>query len=487
MSRVLELSASDLAERIKTQELSAEEYVSECFARIKKVETKIHAFITLTEKLALEKAHEVDTKLGRNLEVGSLAGITVAIKDNICTNGIRTTCGSKMLENFTPPYDATVVEKLQSEDGVIIGKTNLDEFAMGSSTEHSHFGPTINPHDLRRVPGGSSGGSAASVAALEAAVSLGSDTGGSVRCPASFCGVVGLKPTYGLISRYGLIAYANSLEQISPIARNVSDLALLTDILAGHDNRDSTSVAQGPTRLKTNLIEDVAGMRIGIPEELFGEGTNETVSKNVWKAVLKLEELGATYNEIKLETLDYALASYYVIAMSEASSNLARYDGTRYGLRLKDENYDWSVAYSRNRKGGFGPEVKRRILLGTFALSAGYYEQYYLKAQRVRTLIKQELSKAFKNVDLLAAPTMPILPFKLKEKLLDPLEMYMCDVDTVIANLAGIPAISMPCGSSQGLPIGLQLMAPAFREDLLIRAAYTMEQNLGELDLKLKI
>jgi aspartyl-tRNA(Asn)/glutamyl-tRNA(Gln) amidotransferase subunit A len=362
----------------------------------------------------------------------------------------------------------------------------MDEFAMGTSTEHSQFGPTHNPHDLDRVPGGSSGGSAASVAALETTISLGSDTGGSVRCPASFCGIIGMKPTYGLISRYGLIAYANSLEQISPIARNVADLALLTECIAGQDNKDSTSIDSGTQNLKNCLVDDVSGVKIGVPEELFGMGTDEVVSKAVWEAISKLEGLGATFSKIKLESLDYALASYYIIAMSEASSNLARYDGLRYGLRLDDENYDWSTAYSRNRDVGFGAEVKRRIMLGTFALSAGYYNEYYLKAQRVRTLIRQELSKAFKDFDLIIGPTMPILPFRLGEKLLDPLEMYMCDVDTVIANLAGIPAISVPCSSSQGLPIGVQMMAPALREDVLIKVAFSLEQHLKP-DLELKV
>ena len=487
MLGILELPASDLVKKIRTQEVTAEEYISKCYERIERVEKKVHAFITLTESSALEKGREVDAKIRKDENVGSLAGVAVAVKDNICTMSVRTTCASKTLDSFVPPYDATVVQRLKSQDAIIVGKTNMDEFAMGSSTEHSRFGPTLNPYGLRRVPGGSSGGSAAAVAAMEATLALGSDTGGSVRCPASFCNVVGLKPTYGLISRYGLIAYANSLEQISPITKNVADVALLTDFIAGHDDRDSTSINTGQSNLSKHLVEDVAGMRIGVPEEFFGRGTDKHVSKSVWNAITKLEELGASYTEIKLESLDYALASYYIIAMSEASSNLARYDGLRYGFRLKDEGYDWSTAFSRNRRSGFGSEVKRRIMLGTFALSAGYYDEYYLKAQRVRTLIRQELSRAFKNLELLVAPTMPILPFRLKEKLLDPLEMYMCDVDTVVANLAGIPAVSVPCGSSQGLPIGVQIMAPAFREDLLIRAAYTLEKNLGQMDLKLKI
>lgn len=486
MSRILELSASELVSKIRTQEITAEEYVNKCYERIKKVEDKIHAFITLTENIALEKAQEIDSRIRKNENVGSLSGVVVAIKDNICINDVRTTCASKMLENFISPYDATVIERLKSQDAILIGKTNMDEFAMGTSTEHSQFGPTHNPHDLDRVPGGSSGGSAASVAALETTISLGSDTGGSVRCPASFCGIVGMKPTYGLISRYGLIAYANSLEQISPIARNVADLALLTECIAGRDSKDSTSIDSGTQNLKNCLVDDVSGVKIGVPEELFGMGTDEVVSKAVWEAIFKLEGLGATFSKIKLESLEYALASYYIIAMSEASSNLARYDGLRYGLRLNDESYDWSTAYSRNRGVGFGAEVKRRIMLGTFALSAGYYNEYYLKAQRVRTLIRQELSKAFKDFDLIIGPTMPILPFKLGEKLLDPLEMYMCDVDTVIANLAGIPAISVPCSSSQGLPIGVQMMAPALREDVLIKVAFSLEQHLKP-DLELKV
>ncbi|WP_455277958.1 Asp-tRNA(Asn)/Glu-tRNA(Gln) amidotransferase subunit GatA [[Eubacterium] cellulosolvens] len=486
MSRILQLSASELVSKIGTQEITAEEYINKCYERIKEVEEKIHAFITLTEKIALEKAQEIDSRIRRNEEVGSLAGVAIAVKDNICINGVRTTCASKMLENFVPPYDATVIKRLKSQDAILIGKTNMDEFAMGTSTEHSQFGPTHNPYNLDRVPGGSSGGSAASVAALESTISLGSDTGGSVRCPASFCGIVGMKPTYGLISRYGLIAYANSLEQISPIARNVADLALLTECIAGQDKSDSTSIDSETQNLDDCLIDDVKDVKIGVPEELFGAGTDEVVSKAVWEAILKLEDLGATFSKIKLESLEYALAAYYIIAMSEASSNLARYDGLRYGLRLNDESYDWSTAYSRNRDVGFGAEVKRRIMLGTFVLSAGYYNEYYLKAQRVRTLIRQELSKAFKNFDLIIGPTMPILPFKLGEKMLDPLEMYMCDVDTVVANLTGIPAISIPCSSSQGLPIGVQMMAPALREDVLIKVAFSLEQNLKP-DLELKV
>jgi aspartyl-tRNA(Asn)/glutamyl-tRNA(Gln) amidotransferase subunit A len=483
MPGILELPASEIVRRVKLQEISVEEYIGECFERIRTVDPKIHAFLTLTEDDAMVRAREIDIRTRRGEKVGSLAGVAVAVKDNICTMGVRTTCASKMLERFVPTYDATVIERLKAQDAVIVGKTNMDEFAMGSSTEQSAFGPTLNPYDLERVPGGSSGGSAASVASFEATVSLGSDTGGSARCPASFCGVVGLKPTYGLVSRYGLIAFANSLEQISPIGRRVADVATVMDCISGHDSRDSTSVKTGPTSLRSHLIEDVSGIRVGVPKELFGEGTDEVVSKSVWDALKRLEGLGATCEEVSLKSLKYALASYYIISMSEASSNLARYDGLRYGFRLEDEDWDWSEAFSRNRREGFGPEVKRRIMLGTYALSAGYYNQYYLKAQKVRTLIRQELSRVFKVFNILASPTMPILPFKLGEKLRDPLEMYMCDFDTVTANLAGIPAISIPCSTYRGLPIGIQFMAPPFREDLLIRVSYTLEKSL-RLDLR---
>ncbi|MEM3754991.1 MAG: Asp-tRNA(Asn)/Glu-tRNA(Gln) amidotransferase subunit GatA, partial [Candidatus Bathyarchaeia archaeon] len=427
---------------------------------------------------ALEIAKKLDKKIEKGEKIGRLCGLGLAVKDNICVKDIKTTCASRMLENFIAPYDATVIKRLKEEDVVIIGKTNMDEFAMGSSTEFSYFGPTFNPWNLEMVPGGSSGGSAASVASLEATLALGSDTGGSIRCPASFCAVVGLKPTYGLVSRFGLIAYANSLEQIGPITKDVKDCALLLSSIAGYDPMDSTSVKKDYEDYTKYLINDVKGLRIGIPIELFGEGVQEIIKKNVWNSILELEKLGAKYEEISLKHLQYALPAYYIVAMSEASSNLARYDGVRYGYNMLNESYDWITAFSKNRTQGFGFEVKKRILLGTYALSAGYFNEYYLKAQKIRTLIRKDFQEAFKKFDVLIAPTMPILPFKIGEKIKDPLQLYMCDMDTVSANLAGIPAISIPCGFYNGLPIGMQIMSNSFREDLIFRVAYTFEQSI---------
>jgi len=487
MPKLEELPAVELSSRIRRGEIKAEEYVHKVLDRIRKVERKIHAYITVMDEEALKKAGEIDRKVRSGSNVGRLCGVAVAVKDNLCTEGVRTTCCSRMLENFIPPYDAAVVERIRQEDAVLVGKTNMDEFAMGSSTEYSYFKPTRNPWNLDRVPGGSSGGSAAAVAAGEAALALGSDTGGSIRCPASFCSVVGLKPTYGLVSRYGLVAYANSLEQIGPFAESVEDCALLLSCVAGHDPNDSTSLNKPKEDYVSFLQNDVRGLRIGVPKQFFGDGTDRTVDRAVWNAVKRLEQLGATYEEISLKSLDYALAAYYIVAMSEASSNLARYDGLRYGLRKPDRSRDWSAAFSENRSAGFGAEVKRRIILGTYALSAGYYSQYYLKAQQIRTLIRRDFDEAFKRFDVVAGPTMPILPFKIGEKIRDPLEMYMCDVDTVPANLAGLPALSVPCGFHNGLPIGLQLMAAPSREDLLLRVGYTYEQNMKHSFLKPKI
>jgi len=477
MTNFFEATASETALKIKGGEVTTEEYISSLFERIKKVETKIHAFVETTEKAALSKAREIDKNLREGKATGHLCGVGIAVKDNICVEGIRATCSSHMLQDYVPPYNATVIERVVGEGAIVVGKTNMDEFAMGSSTEHSFFGPTRNPWDPERVPGGSSGGSAASVAAREVAIAYGSDTGGSVRCPASFCGVVGLKPTYGTVSRYGLIAYANSLEQIGSIARTVEDCALLLTVMAGHDFRDSTSAKVASKDYRECLKNDVRGLRIGVPKELFAVGTQEVVVKNVWSGIKRLEGLGAACEEISLKSLEYALAAYYVIAMSEASSNLARYDGLRYGYRVKSDKGDWNLVFSQNRRQGFGAEVRRRIMLGTYALSAGYYDKYYLKALQVRTLIKRELEKAFGKFNVLIGPSMPILPFRIGEKLKDPLEMYMCDVDTVPANLAGNPAMSIPCGFQNNLPIGLQIMAPPFREDLLIQTAFTFEQN----------
>jgi len=380
-----------------------------------------------------------------------------------------------MLEDFIPPYSATVVERIEREDAIIVGKTNMDEFAMGSTTETSYFGPTRNPWSPSRVPGGSSGGSAAAVALDETVLALGSDTGGSVRCPASFCSVVGLKPTYGLVSRYGLIAFANSLEQIGPITGNVYDCALLLNVIANHDPRDSTSVDIHRKDYTESLEGDIKGLKVGVPKELIGEGTDKNVVSSVWNAVYKLEELGASYDELSLPSLEYALPAYYIIAMSEASSNLARYDGLRYGYRA--EGSDWSEAYSRGRRTGLGAEVKRRIILGTYALSAGYYEEYYMKALKTRTLIKRDFDRSFKGSDVLVGPTMPLLPFKIGEKIDDPLALYLCDVDTVSVNLMGGCAVSIPCNFVGDLPIGLQIIGKPFDEAKILRVAYAFEQN----------
>ena len=446
---------------------SAEEYLCRLFEKIEK--SSLNAFTTLAREKAIEQARQFDKNPGQGL----MAGVPIAIKECISTKGIETNCSSRILQGYVPPYDAHVVERLKAEGAIIMGKTNMDEFAMGSSTETSAFGPTKNPWDQTCVPGGSSGGSAACVAGGEAPCALGSDTGGSVRCPASFCGIVGLKPTYGLVSRFGLVAYANSLEQIGPLTHTVEDTALLMEIIAGHDWRDTTSAEKGS--YLAGLKGDVSGLKIGIPKEYFGEGVNKEVEKAVWDAVSVLENLGAKWQEVSLPHTRYALAAYYVIAMSEASSNLARFDGLRYGLRQLGEDKDWHTTFSEIRAKGFGPEVKKRILLGTYALSAGYYGRYYLKALKVRTLIKEDFQRAFKDVDLLASPTMPIPAFKIGERINDPLSLYMADVFTVPINLAGVPAVSVPCGFAGRLPIGLQLMGPHFGEATVLRAAHAFE------------
>ena len=445
----------------------SEEYLQKLFDKIE--HSKLNAFTTLAKDNALARAREFDRKPWQ----GNLAGVPIAIKECISTKGLETTCSSRILRGYVPPYDAHVVERLKAEGAIIMGKTNMDEFAMGTSTETSCFGPTHNPWDLDTVPGGSSGGSAAAVAGGEAPCALGSDTGGSVRCPASFCGIVGLKPTYGLVSRYGLIAYANSLEQIGPLTNTVEDTALLMEIISGHDWRDSTSAEKGS--YLPGLKNGIRGLKIGIPKEYFGEGVDKQVEKGVWDAVSTLEGLGATWKEVSLPHTRYALSAYYVIAMSEASSNLARFDGLRYGLR-KDEDQDWHTTYSEIRAEGFGPEVKRRILLGTYALSAGYYGRYYLKALKVRTLIKDDFLRAFNDVDLIAGPTMPIPAFRIGERINDPLSLYLADIFTVPINLAGVPAVSLPCGFAGRLPIGLQLIGRHFQEDLLLRAANAFEE-----------
>ncbi|MGB2841381.1 MAG: Asp-tRNA(Asn)/Glu-tRNA(Gln) amidotransferase subunit GatA [Halobacteriota archaeon] len=480
-----DLTAIGVAEGIKSGTISCEELILKIYERIERSE--LNAFITLNKENAVEKAIEVDKKRNEEEYVRKkLLGVPIAIKDCISTKGLQTTCASKILSGYIPPYDATVIEALKREGAIIIGKTNMDEFCMGTSTETSYYGPTINPHDLSRVPGGSSGGSAAAISAGETVLALGSDTGGSIRCPASFCGVVGLKPTYGLVSRYGLIAYANSLEQIGPMASNVTDTALLLEVIAAKDERDSTQVkiknnaatnycASSLLNVNEDADKEVRGMKIGVPKE-FIEGVSPEVEKSVWNAVHKFEDSGAEYELISMRDLKYALAAYYIIAMSEASSNLARFDGLRYGLRSgKDE--DWHTTFSRIRGEGFGDEVKRRIILGTYALSAGYYGRYYLKALKVRTLIKNEFEAALKKHDILAMPTMPFVAFKLGERIKDPLSLYLADVNTVPVNLAGVPSISIPCGFSYGLPIGLQLVSGHFEEDKILKAALCFDNS----------
>lgn len=449
--------------------VSAEERIFALFEKIKK--SKLNAYNNLSEDSALERAREFDKAPWSGL----MAGVPIAIKSCISTRGIETNCSSRILEGYIPPYDAHVIERLKQEGAIIVGKTNMDEFAMGTSTESSYFGTTRNPWDLDRVPGGSSGGSAAAVAAGEAPSALGSDTGGSIRCPASFCGIVGLKPTYGLVSRYGLVSYANSLEQIGPLTANVEDAALVMEVIAGHDPRDSTSVKAEGGYL-SGLNGGVEGLVCGVPKEYFGEGVDPAVEKSVWDAISKLEDLGASWKEVSLPHTKYALAAYYIIAMSEASSNLARFDGLRYGLRLGADK-DWHTTFSEIRAAGFGPEVKRRILLGTYALSAGYYGRYYLKALKVRTLIKQDFERSLSagGADVLVTPTMPFPAFKIGERIEDPLSLYMADVFTVPINLAGVPAISVPSGFAEGLPIGLQIIGPHFGESTVFAVAKAYE------------
>ena len=449
---------------------SAEDYLCKLFEKVER--SKLNGFTTLAKESALQQARDFDRHRSSDKGQGLLAGVPIAIKECISTRGIQTCCSSRILQGYIPPYDAHVIERLKAEGAIIMGKTNMDEFAMGSSTETSCFGPTKNPWDLNTVPGGSSGGSAAVVAGGEAPCALGSDTGGSVRCPASFCGIVGLKPTYGLVSRYGLVAYANSLEQIGPLTHTVEDTALIMQIIAGHDGRDTTSAEGKSDYLPVKV--GVKGLKIGIPKEYFGEGVNKDVEKAVWDAIHTLESLGATWQEVSLPHTKHALAAYYVIAMSEASSNLARFDGLRYGLR-EGEDKDWHTTFSDIRSKGFGPEVKRRILLGTYALSAGYYGRYYLKALKVRTLIKNDFLKAFKDVDLVAGPTMPIPAFRIGERINDPLSLYLADVFTVPINLAGVPAISVPCGFAGHLPVGLQLIGKHFDEATVLQAAQAFE------------
>jgi aspartyl-tRNA(Asn)/glutamyl-tRNA(Gln) amidotransferase subunit A len=433
-------------------------------------------------ELAVKQAKEVDSKIKEGKPVGMLAGIPILIKDNINIKGTRTTCSSKILNDFVSPYDATVVKKIRSADAIFIGKSNMDEFAMGSSTETSHFSVTKNPWDIARIPGGSSGGSAAAVAAGQAVLSIGSDTGGSIRQPASLCGVVGLKPTYGRVSRYGLVAFASSLDQIGPITKDTTDAALLMNVISGYDDNDSTSVNLPVPDYTEALMNNVRNIKIGIPKEYFSKGLDNDVKAAVMEAVKLLKSMGAQVKELSLPHTEYAVAAYYIIAPSEASSNLARYDGVKYGYRANEEGEGGTLidVYERTRGEGFGQEVKRRIMLGTYSLSSGYYDAYYLKAQKVRTLIKQDFDKAFGEVDVIITPTAPTTAFKIGEKTEDPLKMYLSDIYTISANLAGIPGISIPCGfDREGLPIGLQLLAKPFGEETIFRTAYSYEQNTG--------
>jgi aspartyl-tRNA(Asn)/glutamyl-tRNA(Gln) amidotransferase subunit A len=470
------LTAHELHSLLSTKKLSAVELAEAVLARIEKVEGEIKAYVTLTKEETLKAARAADQKIAKGEPLSPLEGIPLAVKDNMCTKGTLTTCSSKILSNYIPPYNATIVEKLNALGYAMTGKTNLDEFAMGSSTENSGFHTTRNPWDTKRVPGGSSGGAAAAVAADECILALGSDTGGSIRQPAAFCGVVGLKPTYGRVSRYGLVAFASSLDQIGPLTKDVTDSAILMNAIAGYDKRDSTSVDLPVPDYRKALVNDVKRFRIGLITDLMGKGMDEPVKKNVKDAAKKLESLGAIVEEVAMPSFEYAVATYYLIAPAEASSNLARYDGVKYGHRSK-EGSDLINMYYNTRREGFGAEVKRRIMLGTYALSAGYYDAYYLKALKVRQLIKQDFDKAFKNFDVLLSPTAPTPAFKIGEKSSDPLSMYLSDIATIPVNLAGLPAISIPCGLVDGLPVGLQLIGEAFAEEKLFQVAYTYEQN----------
>ncbi len=458
---------------LKEKKISSFELTKHYLERIKKVDPKVKAFMTVTEELALQQAKKADEAIAKG-KVQPLTGIPIAIKDVICTKDVRTTCSSKMLENFVPPYDASVMEKLNAAGAVMLGKANMDEFAMGSSTENSAFFTTHNPWDFNRVPGGSSGGSAVAVAAGEAVCALGSDTGGSIRQPAGFCSVVGMKPTYGRVSRYGLVAFASSLDQIGPLTQDVTDCALLMNVISGHDKKDSTSVPEPVPDYTKSLKPDLKGIKLGIPKEYYVEGMQKGVADTIKVAVKKLEELGASVEEVSLPHTPYALAVYYIIAPSEASANLARYDGVKYGYSYKGDTMWENI--EKTRENGFGPEVKRRIMLGTYALSAGFYDAWYLKAQKVRTLIRREFDKVFEKYDSLVTPTSPTVPFKIGERTDDPLTMYLSDICTLPANIAGIPGISIPAGFVDDLPVGMQILGKNFSEETLLHIAYAYEQ-----------
>ncbi len=471
-----ELTVHELQEKLKNKEIKISDITKAYINRIDEKEKDVQAFVTVLKEEALKKSEEVQMQF-ENKENNTLAGIPIGIKDNINTKGIHTTCSSKMLENFVSPYNATVMDKINAESMITLGKLNMDEFAMGASTEYSYFKKTKNPWDLNKVPGGSSGGSAAAVAANMVPFALGSDTGGSIRQPAAFCGVVGLKPTYGLVSRYGLVAFASSLDQIGPITKDVRDCAILLNVIAGHDEKDTTSANIEKKDYTKALKNDVKGLKIGVPKEFLGKGVNEEVKSKIIEAVEEYKKLGAIVEECSLDIAKYALASYYIIACAEASSNLGRFDGIRYGYRAKNFN-NIKELYKNSRTEGFGEEVKRRIILGTYVLSSEYYDAYYKKAQQVRTLVKQEFEKCFNKYDVILTPTSPTVAFEIGSKSKNPLEMYMADICTVSINIAGVPAISIPCGvDSNGMPIGLQLIGNNFAEEVILNAAYTFEQQ----------
>jgi len=471
------LTAREVAELIRQKQVSCMEATQAVLDRIEEVENQVGSFITVCKEDALKQAKQVQDKIAKGELSTPLAGVPMALKEVICTKGVRTTCGSKMLHNFIPPYDATVAKKLKEQGLVLVGKLNMDEFAMGSSTEHSYYKQTRNPWDLNRVPGGSSGGSVSSVAAGEAYFSLGSDTGGSIRQPAAFTNVVGLKPTYGTVSRYGLIAFASSLDQIGPLTKDVVDCAHVMNIIAGHDPRDATSIKMNYPDYTKGLVNNVKGLRIAIPKEYFAEGTNGEVKKSVLDAIDTLKHLGAIVGECSLSMTQYAIPVYYIVASAEASANLARFDGVKYGYRA-EEFSDLDDMYTKTRSEGFGAEVKRRVMLGTYVLSSGYYEAYYQKAQKVRTLIKKQINEVFEKFDAIICPTTPTTAYKIGEKLSDPISMYLSDIYTVSANIAGIPGISIPCGfDSKKLPIGVQILGKALDELTIMRIAYTFQQN----------
>ena len=474
---LMSLTAVELGKKIKSGEVTAVEATKAALKQIKKLDGTYNCYVTVDEEAALKEAEEVQKKIEAGELTGPLAGVPVAVKDNMCTEGMLTTCSSKILYNFKPTYTAEAVLNLKKAGAVVIGKTNMDEFAMGSTTETSHFGPTKNPWNQEHVPGGSSGGSCAAVAAEECSYALGSDTGGSIRQPSSFCGVTGIKPTYGTVSRYGLIAYGSSLDQIGPVCKDVTDCATVLEAIASYDPKDSTSVKRESYDFTSALKDDVKGLKIGIPRDYFGEGLDPEVKESIPKAAKVLEEKGAILEEFDLSLVEYAIPAYYVIASAEASSNLARFDGVKYGYRTKEYNGLHNM-YKKSRSEGFGPEVKRRIMLGSFVLSSGYYDAYYIKALKTKALIKQAFDRAFEKYDVILGPAAPTTAPKLGESLSDPIKMYLGDIYTISVNLAGLPGISVPCGvDSKGLPIGMQLIGDCFKEDNIIRAAYAFEQT----------